>query len=191
MNRIWLLLALAVVPGLSQDSLNIHVDASQKLGPMRQNWGFFGYDEANYTYTCIGKKLISELSALAPQPVYIRTHFLLATGDGKPALKWGSSNAYTEDAEGKPVYDWSVIDRIFDTYLNAGAKPFVEISRAGLTRRETTTNGANLYIAGLSTAFRNTVHDRLPPGTGRSGMSLILPIGTARRKNTTSSTTTR
>ena len=94
---------------------------------MKQVWGFFGYDEPNYTYTANGKKLIGELGALAPQPVYIRTHFLLATGDGKPALKWGSTNAYTEDASGKPVYDWTIVDRIFDTYLQAGAKPFVEI----------------------------------------------------------------
>ncbi len=94
---------------------------------MKQIWGFFGYDEPNYTYTANGKKLIGDLGALAPQPVYIRTHFLLTTGDGKPALKWGSTNAYTEDASGKPVYDWTIIDRIFDTYLQAGAKPFVEI----------------------------------------------------------------
>ena len=52
---------------------------------------------------------------------------MLATGDGTPGLKWGSTNAYTEDASGKPVYDWTITDRIFDTYLQAGAKPFVEI----------------------------------------------------------------
>ena len=50
-------------------------------------------------------------------PVYIRAHNLLTTGDGTPALKWGSTNAYTEDAAGKPVYDWTIVDRIFDTYL--------------------------------------------------------------------------
>ena len=52
---------------------------------------------------------------------------MLATGDGTPGLKFGSTNAYTEDASGKPVYDWTITDRIFDTYLHAGAKPFVEI----------------------------------------------------------------
>ena len=45
-----------------------------------------------------GKKLLSELAALSPVPVYVRTHNLLTTGDGTPALKWGSTNAYTEDA---------------------------------------------------------------------------------------------
>ena len=52
---------------------------------------------------------------------------MLATGDGTPSLKFGSTNAYTEDASGKPVYDWTITDRIMDTYLQAGAKPFVEI----------------------------------------------------------------
>jgi len=42
-------------------------------------------------------------------------------------LKWGSTNAYTEDAAGHPVYDWSILDRIFDTYQQTGVKPLVEI----------------------------------------------------------------
>ncbi|HZS54964.1 MAG TPA: glycosyl hydrolase [Bryobacteraceae bacterium] len=127
MTRLLLLLCAALAPAVCQERITIHVDTSKKLGPMKQVWGFFGYDEPNYTYTADGKKLIGELAALAPQPVYIRTHFLLASGDAQSALKWGSTNAYTEDASGKPIYDWTVIDRIFDTYLQAGAKPFVEI----------------------------------------------------------------
>jgi xylan 1,4-beta-xylosidase len=106
---------------------DIHVDAAHPIGPLKPIWKYFGYDEPNYTYTENGQKLISELSALSKQPVYIRTHFLLATGDGKASLKWGSTNAYTEDSAGRPVYDWTIVDRILNTYLNAGAKPFVEI----------------------------------------------------------------
>ena len=32
---------------------------------------------------------------LSPEPVRVRTHNLLTSGDGTPALKWGSTNAYT------------------------------------------------------------------------------------------------
>jgi xylan 1,4-beta-xylosidase len=32
-----------------------------------------------------------------------------------------------EDANGAALYDWTIVDRIFDTYLHAHAKPFVEI----------------------------------------------------------------
>nr|WP_240347984.1 beta-xylosidase [Longitalea arenae] len=74
-----------------------------------------------------GKKLLSELAALSPVPVYVRAHNLLTSGDGKPALKWGSTNAYTEDAHGNPVYDWRITDSIFDTYIQRGMKPLAQI----------------------------------------------------------------
>jgi glycosyltransferase involved in cell wall biosynthesis len=74
-----------------------------------------------------GRKLLSEISALSPVPVYVRVHSLLVTGDGQPAYKWGSTNAYTEDASGKPVYDWTITDRIFDTYIERKMKPLVQI----------------------------------------------------------------
>ena len=112
---------------LAQQPVDIRVDAASKAGPFRPIYAYFGYDEPNYTYSGNGKKLIGELAALSPNAVQIRAHHLLVTGDGTPALKWGSTNAYTEDASGKPVYDWTILDRIFDTYRQAGAKPFVEI----------------------------------------------------------------
>jgi xylan 1,4-beta-xylosidase len=74
-----------------------------------------------------GQKLIAEIGKLAPKRSYFRAHSLLVTGDGTPALKWGSTNAYTEDANGKPIYDWTIVDRIFDTYLARGVKPYVQI----------------------------------------------------------------
>src|SRR5215469_10593205 len=111
----------------AQDTVDIRVNAASVIGPFRPIFSFFGYDEPNFTYAPNGRKLIRELAGLSPVPVYIRTHFLLATGDGTPGLKFGSTNAYTEDAAGRPVYDWTITDRIFDTYLRAGAKPFVEI----------------------------------------------------------------
>ena len=111
----------------AQEPVTIRVDAARTLGPWKAVTAYFGYDEPNYTYAVNGQKLISELAALSATPVYIRAHNLLTTGDGTPALKWGSTNAYTEDAPGRPVYDWKIVDRIFDTYVRAGAKPFAEI----------------------------------------------------------------
>lgn len=105
--------------------LNINLNAVK--GPMYPAWAWFGYDEPNYTYMKDGKKLLSELAALSPVPVYVRAHSLLVTGDGTPALKWGSTNAYTEDANGNPVYDWRIIDSIFDTYVQRGMKPLAQI----------------------------------------------------------------
>jgi xylan 1,4-beta-xylosidase len=44
-----------------------------------------------------GDELLGHLGSLKPKEVFFRTHSLLVTGDGTPALKWGSTNAYTED----------------------------------------------------------------------------------------------
>ena len=105
----------------------IEVDVKKEIGDMKPIWAWFGYDEPNYTYMKDGKKLLSELAALSPVPVFLRTHNLLTTGDGTPALKWGSTNAYTEDANGNPIYNWTIVDSIFDTYIERGMKPLVQI----------------------------------------------------------------
>lgn len=105
----------------------IEVDLTKEKGAMKPVWAWFGYDEPNYTYMKDGKKLLGEIAALSPVPVYVRTHSLLVSGDGIPALKWGSTNAYTEDANGNPVYNWTIIDSIFDAYVQRGMKPLAQI----------------------------------------------------------------
>jgi xylan 1,4-beta-xylosidase len=107
--------------------VTIHVEASHAEARVPPVWNFFGYDEPNYTYAPNGKKLLKEVAALSPVPAYIRTHNLLTTGNGEASLKWGSTNAYTEDASENPVCDWKIVDRIFDTYHDLGLKPLVEI----------------------------------------------------------------
>ncbi|MGH9657130.1 MAG: GH39 family glycosyl hydrolase, partial [Bryobacteraceae bacterium] len=122
------LLACCLAPWfLAAQPVSIQVDAAKSLGPLKPVWSFFGYDEPNYTYMKDGQKLLSELAALSPVTVHVRAHNLLTTGDGTAALKWGSTNAYTEDAAGKPRYDWTIVDRIFDTYRERRMKPLVEI----------------------------------------------------------------
>jgi len=122
------LLALTVVlPMAGQDEVRVNVDAGVKEGSYPPVWAFFGYDEPNYTYMKDGKKLLSELASLSPVPVQVRVHNLLTSGDGEAALKWGSTNAYTEDAKGSPQYDWTIVDRIFDSFVERGVKPLVEI----------------------------------------------------------------
>jgi xylan 1,4-beta-xylosidase len=108
-------------------SIEITIDAGTPGGTLPRAWSYFGYDEPNFTYSPNGQKLLHELAHLSPVPVYIRTHNLLTSGDGKGSLKWGSTNAYTEDANGKPIYDWTIVDRIFDAYRDAGVRPLVEI----------------------------------------------------------------
>jgi xylan 1,4-beta-xylosidase len=131
----WRFLVFAVLCSLHPSSwtqtapqnVSIRVHANQPDGALPPVWSFFGYDEPNYTYAPNGKKLLGELSALSPGPVHVRVHNLLTTGDGSASLKWGSTNAYTEDAAWNPIYNWTIVDHIFDTLHEQGIKPLVEI----------------------------------------------------------------
>lgn len=107
--------------------VSVKVNAAQTQGKLRPIWNYFGYDEPNATYTPNGVSLLQELAALSPVPVYLRTHNLLTSGNGTYALKWGSTDVFSEDAQGHPIYNWTILDRIFDAYHSAGVRPLVEV----------------------------------------------------------------
>jgi xylan 1,4-beta-xylosidase len=108
-------------------TVNVSVDATAAGTPLERVWPFHGYDEINYTTTPEGKALLGTIAAAHSAPVHVRSHFLLNTGDGTPAMKWGSTNVYTEDAAGNPLYTWDLTDGIMDTITGVGAFPFVEL----------------------------------------------------------------
>jgi len=120
-------LLLQLVTVNAQSNATITVDFGKEIAPMKPVWAWFGYDEPNYTYMKDGKKLLTEIAELSKVPVFVRTHSLMVTGDGVAALKWGSTNMYTEDAAGKPIYNWKIVDSIFDTYVSRGMKPLAQI----------------------------------------------------------------
>ena len=109
------------------DPVTIRVDTTVKKGPMHPFWAWFGHDEPNYTYTPNGTKLLSALQELSPVPVFMRVHNLLTSGDGTHALKWGSTNVYTEDASGNPSTTGRSSIEIVDTYMARRMKPFVQL----------------------------------------------------------------
>ena len=119
------LFALAPSQAVPSDSIRVH--AGQPTGPYAPIWNYFGADEPNYLYAPNGKKLLGELAALSPVPVYFRPHNLFTTGNGEGSLKWGSTNVYTERPDGTPVYDFTITDRIFNALTAAHVRPLVEI----------------------------------------------------------------
>jgi xylan 1,4-beta-xylosidase len=121
------LLAAAPCVAEAPRPVTITVDATRSAGALPPVWRFFGADEPNYATMKDGRKLLVELGKLRNGAVYFRAHNLLNTGDGTPAFKWGSTNAYTETSDGKAVYDWTVVDRIIDTYLARGIHPYLQI----------------------------------------------------------------
>ena len=129
----FLVAAIAVMIGIGYSSraqaqtVTISVDATAAGTPLERVWPYHGYDEVNYSTTAEGMSLLKTLATAHTAPVHIRTHFLLNTGNGTPSLKWGSTNVYTQDASGNPVYSWTLMDGIMDAITGAGDFPFVEI----------------------------------------------------------------
>lgn len=116
----------APTPSAASD-VRISVDAARPGEPLEPVWAYYGYDEPNNTTAPEGTELLRTLAEMQPGPVFARTHFLFNSGDGTPALKWGSTNVYTEDAEGRPAYDYALLDAIMDATVQAGARPFFEL----------------------------------------------------------------
>jgi xylan 1,4-beta-xylosidase len=119
--------APAPASGPEPFNVTVKVDASKGMGELRRIWRFFGGDEPNYATMKDGQKLLTELGKLRPKEMYFRTHNLLTSGDGTPALKWGSTDAYNEDANGNPIYNWTILDKIFDSYIERGVRPYAQI----------------------------------------------------------------
>ena len=118
--------ATSPVPSAPSFPVTVRVDAAKPIAPLAPVWRFFGADEPNYGTRPEGERLLMELGSLRPGLVYFRAHNLMTTGDGTPDFKWGSTNIYTEK-DGKPVYDFTLIDHIVDTYLARGIHPYLEI----------------------------------------------------------------
>ncbi len=121
------LLCSAALQLAAQTPVSIHVNLAKTAGAYTPIYRWFGYDEANYTTMTHGRQLLSELHNLSPVPVYIRAHHLLTSGNGVPELKWSSTNVFTIGPDGKPVYDFKILDGIFDAYKAAGVRPMVEL----------------------------------------------------------------
>jgi xylan 1,4-beta-xylosidase len=107
-------------------SVTVQVDAAKPVGALPPIWRFFGADEPNYGTQPEGQGLLTELGALRPGEVYFRAHNLMTTGDGTADFKWGSTNIYTAK-DGKPVYDFTLVDHIIDTWRARGIHPYLEI----------------------------------------------------------------
>jgi xylan 1,4-beta-xylosidase len=120
-----------LLPALAQNAapteVAIQVDLANSLGAYKPIGDWFGYDESNYSTTKYGRQLLGEMHDLSPVPVYIRAHHLFTSGDGVARLKWSSTNVFTLDGNGKPVYNFTILDQIFDAYRDAGVRPMVEL----------------------------------------------------------------
>jgi xylan 1,4-beta-xylosidase len=107
---------------------SVRVDCAIDQGPIRRIWTSFGYDEINWTCTPAGKRALKVIGQFAEQPYYVRSHYIFNSGIGWSLPHWGAGNVYHEDAAGRPFYDFSIADQVYDAVVEAGLRPLVELA---------------------------------------------------------------
>lgn len=110
--------ALAIAASAQNAPRTISVDYSQVRGPLSTAWKMcIGAGRANEGLRADWQEQL----ALVQKEIgfrYIRMHGLLHDDMG----------VYREDAKGNPIYNWQYIDKLYDSLLSAGIRPFVELS---------------------------------------------------------------
>jgi xylan 1,4-beta-xylosidase len=107
--------------------IEVQVNAGKSQGGLDHYWRYIGFDECNFAYTPEGLELLRKFGRLEHEAYYIRSHFMFNTGNCHGVPKYGSTNIYTEDPDGNPVYNFEIYDKIIDSYLETGNKPFLEL----------------------------------------------------------------
>jgi len=105
----------------------IKVDCSKRVSELKRIWDSIGFDEINWAYTPRGKEILKILGGIVERPFYIRNHNALTSGNGLSYPAWGSTNVYSEDQNGSPVYDFTILDQVYDVYIANGFKPLIEL----------------------------------------------------------------
>ncbi len=108
------------------EKVQVKVNASEWVGRLDHTWNYIGYDECNYAHSPGGIALLDKFGRME-KPYYVRAHHMLCTGIRHGFYKWGSTNIYLEDRDGKPVYDYETIDLMIDTWLGHNCIPFFEL----------------------------------------------------------------
>jgi len=106
----------------------VRVDCGAPQGPVRRIWTSLGFDEINWTSMPAGRRHLRTIGAFAEQPYYVRSHYVFNSGIGASLPHWGAGNVYHEDAAGRPVYDFSIADQVYDAVIDAGHRPLVELA---------------------------------------------------------------
>jgi xylan 1,4-beta-xylosidase len=107
--------------------VEVVVEADRAQGELKRIWTSIGYDEINWTYTPRGKRLLSVLGKLDDAPYLVRSHNMFTSGTGMGLPHWGAGNVYHEGVNGKPLFDFQVLDLAYDALVDTGHIPIVEL----------------------------------------------------------------
>src|ERR1700691_2383762 len=108
---------LPVVPILAQEPETIAIDARAAARPFPHFWEvMFGSGRPNLSLRESYRRDLDATRAVTSFQ-YVRFHAILHDENG----------IYDEDAHGRPVYDFSYLDQIYDGLLDRHIRPFVEL----------------------------------------------------------------
>jgi xylan 1,4-beta-xylosidase len=113
-------------PGMT-GPVRVDVDAAAVEGELTRLWTSIGYDEINWTYTPRGRDVLATLAGFGDGPYLIRSHYMFTSGTGLGLPHWGAGNVYHERADGTPWFDFQLLDRAYDTVVEMGHVPIVEL----------------------------------------------------------------
>ena len=108
----------AAAPSRPATTETIEIDAAAPARPFPHFWEkMFGSGRAMLTLRESYRRDLREVKDITDFK-YVRFHDILDDDVG----------VYGEDGSGKPLYNFSYVDQIYDGLLKAGVKPFVELS---------------------------------------------------------------
>ena len=113
-----LLLGTAAIGSAQSAPEVIRIDAAAPARPFPHFWEqMFGSGHANLTLRESWRQDLRATKAIADFR-YVRFHDIFHDHNG----------VYSESKDGKPIYNWSYVDQIYDGLLANGVRPFVELS---------------------------------------------------------------
>src|ERR1700681_4343290 len=96
----------------------VEIDAGAPAHPFPHFWEqMFGSGRANLSLRESYRNDLRSVKQITGFN-YVRFHAILMDENG----------VYSEDAQGRPVYNFSYVDQIYDGLLQNGVRPFVELS---------------------------------------------------------------
>jgi xylan 1,4-beta-xylosidase len=111
-----MLTAPALAQSTQQEQININTHATTT--PFPHFWAqMFGSPHANIAMRAIYLHDLTSVKKVTDFD-YVRFHGILDDGNG----------VYSEDSHGNPVYNFQLVDQIYDGLLKRGVRPVVEIS---------------------------------------------------------------
>lgn len=109
---------------LSAQSNEFQIDVSDVVGENTEFWKAAGSDHLFYHVTRPSGQALLDRMQENKSHLYMRSHHTLSS-DYKNGVIRGQE-VYSEDKNGKPIYDFSNVNAVFQEYVKRGIKPIVE-----------------------------------------------------------------